>query len=275
MDKPSSERKQSKSVVAKLKSIFANKHRGIIWSFFMFVFGWVAGMKISSIVGAYLIMIAVSGFLYWLLSEEAVKSRTTRFVECIFKDFKQAYRVLAIIVIISSLLIIRLPLWSPLTSFLAPEAGNNTVVTVIYDLTKENQYVIQTPDPVYKSGNRIYKYALLVEFGVRRIESKIDIELNIDNEYQNVPEYYFGMPLMSDGSMTPEVASGHYTVGFGGSLMQDASPPVYKATGQNMLIYPNSSLYIYFESNKPIEVKIAIFNGKTFYLENGQLVPQE
>jgi hypothetical protein len=122
-----------------------------------------------------------------------------------------------------------------------------------------NEYVRQTKDPVYQRGSRTYQYALLVEFGVRRLECNIDVEIDTGNQYL-ISEYYFGMPLKSDGSPKP-VGLGPITIGVS-DVVVDRRPPVYKAAGERTLIYPNQSLYVYFESDEPIEVVNAVSSGE-------------
>lgn len=132
-----------------------------------------------------------------------------------------------------------------------------------------NAYVIQTTTPDCREGQ--WPYALLIEFGVRQYEEKINIVINTGAEYRLVREWY-GIPRKTDKSQHTPSGPG-VTIGRIIGKDPEMQPPIYKHTIDWPSVTPNNSFYVYFESDQPMGVVSAVFAGRQFLPKGDRLVP--
>lgn len=268
------------NLIRKVNSTFQRNHRGTIFSFIMFVIGWVVGVKINIIVGAYLLSIAVPLFVYWILSEDFIHNR----VILIFKRFPSKANILYIsltfVLIIASEIIIRVPEWSNVISFLAPESDS---------------YIIQT------ISHSDEQYNLLVEFGVR-LPKTYDINtvtesiaMETSNNWTDTIEKWWDLPHLknkSENAVYP-FDSVIYVKNFGNAwtnkppfsggdnwikmsaitTFEDIQhPPLYVLAFKGVPISTGLSLYMLFKSNKPISINKVRFNDSNFNVVGTKLI---
>lgn len=266
--------------IAKTKRYLQQKHRGTILSFFTFVIGWVVGLKISVIIGAYLILIAIPLLIYWIMSGHKIRHKIIK----IFKRpsnknrGKKLYTLLTISLMIISFIIIRFPFWSNTLLFLMPERGQDY-----------NPYVTQTSK--YEDG----QYSLLVEFGARTYDiNHIDIAINIGNEWDGLIEKWWDIPYQTSKSIDAVAPfnsdiwiaagttgwsnktqpNGVWLQGNAIQIYEDAThPPIYRSVIGGVSIAFNRSLYMYFKSSKPLDIKAVRINDTVFHSIDGKMIP--
>lgn len=133
--------------INKANCYLQQKHRGTISSFITFVVGLVVGMKLNTIIGSYLILITVPLLIYWIMSENIIRDRIIKNLNTLPNKGSKFYTISTLVLVVISIIVIRVPLWSNIVSFLAPESDS---------------YIIQTT-----SHNFDGQYCLLVECGIK------------------------------------------------------------------------------------------------------------
>lgn len=109
------------------------------------------------------------------------------------------------------------------------------------------------------------KYSLLVECGTKNIPVSVDVLINTSAEYSGV-DFGFNVPNQKVYS--------HSSVEAYMGLSWTKASQLYSLTIQFPTVTQSSSLYIYFESDKPLDIVSAQFAGKTFHPVNGYLKPE-
>lgn len=212
------------------------RHLGFADAIIAFVGGWVIGMKVSPNAGAVLVTIACVLFVWRVAG-------WVRIDEWMGRGMRLSLVIVA--------------------SILLPLLAWNSIVGFVRPAELPNKYVRLYENPTYGRNSRSHPYALLIEFGVRRSQIRIDIELQTADNYSECT-YYFGTPLTDDASENPTTSV--ITIGSCHTEV-DESTPVYSIKAENTcLIYADKSLYIYFESDHPLSVRNVMFTGEEIHL---------
>ena len=120
-----------------------------------------------------------------------------------------------------------------------------------------NAYAHWTSEPdIEIQANR---YALLIEFGVDGSATKgIDITITLDERYETVDSW------LSSSDRLDKPTDSEFSLGFGpeDSPQETKEPPSYSYHDSYHSIEPNSSLYVYFQSDGPLKIDTVSLNGK-------------
>jgi len=237
-----------------LDTVNSTKSEGITWQM---VVWFIVTLIITSWLGIMLghfspvlsALILIASFCIWVVI----------FINRYFSKSKQEGQRSLIVFLLGAVF------WSPLIKTFTPP----TSIIVYKELTDS---IVPTPDPDYKSGERKYANALLVEFQSR--SALVDIRLNTDNEYKTY-EAHIGKPnqrtILPTDEMIIDARRGMITIG-ATQVTASQQPNSLEYRSSSEMVTGTASLYIYLEGDRPLKVTGAIFNGKTFALSGDKLV---
>lgn len=152
------------------------------------------------------------------------------------------------------------------------------LVAIFPSNSQENVFVSQTEtdNTSFPSWLDKPKYELLVEFGARyHDEATIDLEINVGNVWTKQMEGWWDKPHLTEKSSSSisfdkpvtlnALANSINTQAYPQNIVQDFNNmPVYKLKFDAIPIVPGErSLYLRFQSDKPLSLKSSKFKGKS------------
>jgi hypothetical protein len=261
-------------------------HRGTLSSILTFVAGWVIGMKLNAIIGAYLILVSSPLVIFYVLSEKSVRSKIIQISKIPLRRAAKFYNLMIVVLMITSIIIVRIPEWGNTIAFLAPNS---------------DFYINQTQS--YNNG----QYDLIVECGTNQNETyNVNyvfqiVTFKLNNNWTGTVDKWWDSPHLknrSNGavypltsviyqeeiphnntkgwSITPPTSNQDKWIEMSTVIVGEdtANAPMYVLQFGVTPIATDRSLYIEFKSNKPIQIKSARIDSDNFYTIGTKVIPQ-
>lgn len=215
------------------------KNVGFIISFISFVAGEVVGMKISPQIGATLVIIACALFVY-LIVYPISNRLPTKWNRAIPK---------IILPILTAVLLFTL-LFNSIVAFVTPSVAE-----------LPNSYIHQT----------INSAGTLLEFGVRRYETKLDIKVVTEDGYATIEDWWDSPGLTDRSSDAPcGICTVRSVNKYGVQILakpivisRDISSPIFEFNVYSPQITPSRSYYLRFNATEPVAIQAAVFGSVT------------
>jgi hypothetical protein len=155
------------------------------------------------------------------------------------------------------------------------------IVNTYKELSKINLFIEQTK---YDTGisSDLNRYGLLIEFGAKKVKMPVRIEIELNNEWLNY-DYWWDYPDQRSRSDTAKPFDSPIVTGDFGNVVYETvvsnvtrnlTAPYAKLRFDGVKVDPQTSLYLYFTSNKSLSLKDAFFSGRTFIVDGQLLVSQ-
>jgi hypothetical protein len=232
------------SKAERIKQCIQQKWKPFFAGVWFTVLTTVVGMRISAAWGAWFVLA-----LLWIPGVLLVTSNWFwKYAQRLFRSASQSShrRFMAVVLTVFTIAltgICRGVLWSTFTDLATfPESAN--------------AYVHWTSEPdIEIQANR---YALLIEFGVDGSATKgIDMTITLDERYETVDSW------LSSSDRLDKPTNSEFSLGFGpeDSPQETKEPPSYSYHDSYHSIEPNSSLYVYFQSDGPLKIDTVSLNG--------------
>jgi hypothetical protein len=215
------------------------RHKAFIVSYLIFVAGVVVTVRISPEIGAALIIVALALAAYLLI--DFIAGRLS------VKQHKTTFGVVLSSLIAAVLFIF---CWQPIVRFATPTIGE-----------LPNSYIHQT----------INNDGTLLEFGVRRYETKLDITIVTKDGYENIDDWW-DSPALNDRGDNAQCADCPFwsQEGRGFIVMQQPDiairsieSPVFKFTLNSPKVTPERSYYVRFNATETVVIQSVIFGSVT------------